>query len=110
MRVVRALYRFQLYCNLFGVGHDSWERNRWDDDENRDIFRIFLRIFKTWEIEEIACIYTFVMKKFDRVFDDIRWDVHQENPKFEGQFRPPAPEGAFNFDSSCQFYLSPFPS
>ncbi|OJJ81534.1 uncharacterized protein ASPGLDRAFT_76120 [Aspergillus glaucus CBS 516.65] len=100
MWVVRALYRFQLYCNLFGVGHDSWERNRWDDDENRDIFRIFPRIFKTWEIEEITCIYTFAMKKFDRVFDDIRWDVHQENPKFEEQFRPPTPEGAFDFDSS----------
>ena len=65
---------------------------------------------KIWEIEEIACIYTFAMKKFDRVFDDIRWDVHQENPKFEGQFRPPTPEGAFDFDSSCQFYPSPFPS
>ncbi|KJK73997.1 hypothetical protein H634G_10728 [Metarhizium anisopliae BRIP 53293] len=50
-------------------------------------------------VEEIACINTFATEKYDRVFSDIRWDVHEENPKFDGQ-RPPTPDGAFDFDNS----------
>ncbi|OJJ87649.1 uncharacterized protein ASPGLDRAFT_63789 [Aspergillus glaucus CBS 516.65] len=84
-RLTRALYRFQLYCNLFGV---SCYRSR----------RQWMLEFES-EVEEIACIYTFAKTTFNQVFDDIRWDVHQDNPRFDGQHRPPTPQGAFNFDS-----------
>ncbi|KAJ5105375.1 hypothetical protein NUU61_002722 [Penicillium alfredii] len=32
---------------------------------------------------------------------DAPWDVNENNPKFDGQ-RPPTPDGAFNFDNSCE--------
>ncbi|RAQ59023.1 hypothetical protein COH20_007123 [Aspergillus flavus] len=69
-RLIRALYRFQL-CYLF----------------------------EPWEVEEISCIYTFAKERYNQIFNDIRWNVHEENPKFEGQ-RPPTPEGAFDLDNS----------
>lgn len=43
------------------------------------------------------------MKKFEEVFDNIRWDVHQENPELEGEDRLPTLEGEFVFISSYQF-------
>lgn len=65
-----------------------------------EIGTIFLDLFEPWEVEEISCIYTFAKERYNQIFNDIRWNVHEENPKFEGQ-RPPTPEGAFDLDNSC---------
>ncbi|ODM19351.1 hypothetical protein SI65_05969 [Aspergillus cristatus] len=97
--IVRALYRFQLHCNLFGVSQYNFFRQRRLKFLDVDILNIFFRVFEPWDVEEIACIYTFTKAKYNQIFDDIRWDVHQENPKFEAQRRPPTPDGAFDFDS-----------
>lgn len=110
-RLLRALYRFQLCCNLFGVGRlrASGEfRLSWQRFQPVDILKLFICLFEPWEVEEIACIYAFASEKYDRVFEDIRWDVHEQNPKFEGQ-RPPTPDGAFDFDNSCKFSPVLFP-
>ena len=95
-RLLRALYRFQLCCNLFGNANYGafWQPML------REILEMFLCIFEPWEVQEIACIYTFSKEKYNQIFNDIRWDVHKENPKFEGQ-RPPTPEGVFNLDHGC---------
>jgi hypothetical protein len=106
-RLLRALYRFQLCCNLFGRGRHGTFRQPKLGFHSVDILKILNCIFEPWEVEEIACIYTFAKEKYDQTFRDIRWDVHEENPRFEGQ-RPPTPEGAFDLDNSCQFV--PFPS
>ena len=58
-----------------------------------------------WEVEEMVCIYVFAKEQFNQIFNDIHWDVHQENPRFEGQDRPPTPDGAFDFDSAGEFSL-----
>ncbi|KAG9236678.1 hypothetical protein BJ875DRAFT_455875 [Amylocarpus encephaloides] len=98
-RLLRALYRFQLCCNLFGVGrHGTYGQLRLAL-RPIDILESFICIFEPWEVEEIACIYSFSKEKYDQIFRDIRWDVHEENPKFEGR-RPPTPEGAFDIDNS----------
>lgn len=104
-RLMRALYRFQLCCNLFGVGSHATSQQPRLGLQSVDILKIFFCIFEPWEVEEIACIYTFAKEKYGQIFRDIRWDVHEENPAFEGQ-RPPTPEGAFDLDNSCQFYLA----
>jgi hypothetical protein len=109
MRLMRALYRFQLCCNLFGKGLHKGPRQSRLDFDSIDILKIFFCIFEPWEVEEIACIYTFAKEKYDQIFRDIRWDVHQENPKFKDQRRPPTPDGAFDLDSSCQFCLPCLP-
>jgi hypothetical protein len=99
MRLLRSLYRFQLCCNLFGKGsHEPLRSQR--EFESVDILRLFVCLFEPWEIEEVVCIYTFAQEKLDQVFRDIYWDVHEDNPKFDGQ-RPPTPDGAFDLDNYC---------
>lgn len=109
MRLVRALYCFQLNCNLLGISryHSVWDRSRWDFDDDSDIFKLFLCIYESWEIEGIACIYKFAEEELDRIFSDIYHDVHPTNPKVEHY--PPTTTGAFDFDSECQSCIpSPF--
>lgn len=101
-RLIRGLYRFQLSCNLFGTTCKRTSLESRLGFQSVDILKIFFCIFEPWEVEEIACIYTFAREKYDQIFGTIRWDVHEKNPKFDGQ-RPPTPEGAFDFDNSCQF-------
>ena len=102
-RVVRSLYRFQLHCTLFGTrGYRIKDRQWWLEFEEMDVLRTFMEIYEPWEIEEIACIYTFAEKRFNQVFDDIHWDVHKDNPRFDNHGRPTTPPGAFNFDSGGQ--------
>ncbi|KAK3935654.1 hypothetical protein QBC46DRAFT_396979 [Diplogelasinospora grovesii] len=98
-RLMRALYRFQLCCNLFGVGRHGTSRQATFRFRSVDILTIFICIFEPWQVEEIACIYTFAEEKYDQIFRDISWDVNEKNPKFDGQ-RPPTPEGAFDLDNN----------
>jgi hypothetical protein len=95
-RLLCALYRFELCCNLFGRGRHGtiWQK---PDFKPEDILKMFICIFEPWEVEEIACMYTFSEEKYVRIFRDILWDVHEENPKFADQ-RPPTPKGAFDFE------------
>lgn len=93
---MRALYRYQLYCNLFGAAIrciGALKCYIWSSDEDEEMFKMFLCIYKSWEIEEIACIYAFVTTKIDSVLDEMRWDVHKDNPRFEGAQRPPTQKG-----------------
>jgi len=112
IRLLRALYRFQLCCNLFGAGRLRASRSfrllspRF---QPVDILKLFICLFEPWEVEEIACIYAFAREKYDLVFEDISWDVNEQNPKFEGH-RPPTPDGAFDFDNSCRCRGSSFRS
>lgn len=101
-RLLRAMYRFQLCCNLFGKGHHGTSLQPRSGFRSVDILKAFVCIFEPWEVEEIACIYAFSKEKYNQIFNDIRWDVDEKNPKFEGQ-RPPTPEGAFDLENSCKF-------
>ena len=65
-----------------------------------------MSIYEPWEVEEMLCIDIFAKANLNQVFNDIHWDVHEENLRFEGQHRPPTPDGAFDFDNSCQSCIS----
>ncbi|KAL6353923.1 hypothetical protein LRP88_12918 [Fusarium phalaenopsidis] len=60
-----------------------------------------LNIIEPWEIEELFAFYQFALNVYDKVFTDIYWDLHPDNPKFDDQGRPPTPDGAFDLDSGC---------
>ena len=77
-RIVRALYRFQLYCNLFGVGR-SKNHTKWLDFYPDSIMRLFLNVFEPWEVEEIACIHNFAKWEVDRFFERISLDVYSNS-------------------------------
>lgn len=101
MRLMRALYRFQLCCNLFGRGRHGIPPGTKPEMDDMDILKHFICIFEPWEVEEICCIYTFSKLQYERIFNDISWDVNEMNPKFDGQ-RPPTPVGAFDLDNGSE--------
>lgn len=72
-RLTRALYRFQLYCNLFGVGHCKSPTRRLEFRDD-DIVRLYLDVFEPWEVEEMACIFVFVT-------------VQRRTPEFTKEFK-----------------------
>lgn len=72
-RIVHALYRFQLYCNLFGVGHCKSPTRRLEFRDD-DIVRLYLDVFEPWEVEEMACIFVFVT-------------VQRRTPEFTKEFK-----------------------
>ncbi|KAM0171185.1 hypothetical protein ACHAPC_011073 [Botrytis cinerea] len=102
MRLQRALYRFQLCCNLFGKNADS---SQWFfqglNFKSVDILTMFLCLFEPWEIEEILCLYTFSKEMYTQIFKEIHWDLDANNPKFDDQGRPPTPTGAFDLDDDA---------
>ncbi|PLB50665.1 hypothetical protein P170DRAFT_406006 [Aspergillus steynii IBT 23096] len=98
-RLLRALYRFQLCCNLFGVGSHEPPRDLPLQFDSIEILNVFFRLFEPWEVEEIVCIYCFAKERYADIFDRISWDVDEKNPKFDGQ-RPPTPDGAFDLGNS----------
>ncbi|KAL2809184.1 hypothetical protein BJX63DRAFT_424024 [Aspergillus granulosus] len=97
-RVTRALYRLQLFSNLFGENHEHpfYPRLRftWND-----VLEILIFLFEPWEVEELHSVYTFAKATYNQIFDEIAWDVDESNPKFDGQ-RPPMPDGAFDLVNS----------
>ena len=72
-RILRAFYRFQLFCNLFGLVHDFTSTYRTLSVEER--LRLFLCIYEPWEIEEIACVDYFAKCKFEEVYRNIELDL-----------------------------------
>lgn len=81
-RIVRALYHFQLYCNLFGVGRYKPVTGRRLNLYPEDIMRLFLNVFEPWEVEEMACIHNFARWEVDQVFRRVSLDVY-ENSKLD---------------------------
>ena len=79
---MRALYHFQLYCNLFGVGRYKPVSVRRLNFEPDDIMRLFLNVFEPWEVEEMACIHNFARWEVDQVFRRVSLDVY-ENSKLD---------------------------
>ncbi|PYH94055.1 hypothetical protein BO71DRAFT_354081 [Aspergillus ellipticus CBS 707.79] len=100
MRVMRAMYRFQLSCNLFGTGDDRSNNGSVQGFYDDYMMKLFQVDFEPWEVEEISSVYEFAKDKILQIFDEIACDVNEYNPKFDGR-RSPTPPGAFDFDSSC---------
>ncbi|KAJ0115656.1 hypothetical protein J7T55_010479 [Diaporthe amygdali] len=74
-RLARATYRYQLLCQLTGPGTKS-------DKPKVDAVLALLRVLEPWEVEELECFLEFVRKTYAKVFDDIRKDLHPDNPDF----------------------------
>ncbi|KAI1980024.1 hypothetical protein LOZ53_006254 [Ophidiomyces ophidiicola] len=99
-RIVRALYRFQVCCNIFGKGYERWRASDFRSIESINISVMYFDLFEPWEVEEIACIHHFITQQFNQIFDAISWDVNEKNPKFANE-RPPTPPGAFHLEDEC---------
>ena len=93
-RILRALYRFQLWCNLHGTSDIAAARDRAVDP--LDMLKYFFEVFEPWETEEISRIHELFLDLYDRIFVKIRWDFDRHSIRFVDA--PPAdrPDGSID--------------
>lgn len=61
IRIFRALYRYQMYTNVFGHSRPTAARITIPSAE---IMHYFLGLFEPWEVEELYCIQIFFKDKY----------------------------------------------
>ncbi|KAK3291496.1 uncharacterized protein B0H64DRAFT_409148 [Chaetomium fimeti] len=93
-RLLRALYRFQLHCNLFGEGR--WGRRGEGEIGWEEQLSLFFSIYQSWEAEELYCIYTLIENKYEEVFAAVQWDANLGSSKSKGRGRPDTPSKVLN--------------
>ncbi|GKZ36426.1 hypothetical protein AbraIFM66950_007498 [Aspergillus brasiliensis] len=107
-RIIRALYRFQLCSNVFGVGPNKDELDlfgmRLGFDQS-EILVLLEDLYEPWELEEINCINVFAETKCQEIHDAVTWDFNEKNPRFDDQERPPTPDGAMDIPQHSKSYL-----
>ncbi|KAI1290533.1 hypothetical protein F5Y03DRAFT_378231, partial [Xylaria venustula] len=96
-RLARAAYRFELLSRVTAVD----ERTDRTLSLNKYL-KAFLNKLEPWEIEELLSFYRFADSQYDRIFNDLRWDLHPDNPRFDNQGRPPTPLGAFDLEDDYE--------
>ncbi|KAF4956879.1 hypothetical protein FGADI_3482 [Fusarium gaditjirri] len=104
-RIMRGLYRFQIFSNLFGAARDVGFHygDRLLGSEER--LNLFLDDFTAWEIEEMLCINAFMHAKYDSVFQEIQWDLHPDNPSFDVvRTGPHTPPGAYHLVNHSEYH------
>lgn len=88
-RIVRAIYRVQLWCNLFGYGPGpslgGLDKSTCADATGEEIACIFFETFEPWEIEEMLCIYEPVRLTFAHLFEDMRTDLLEYDKTHKGE-------------------------
>lgn len=71
-RTRRALYRFQLYCNLNFRDVVDFHPGRWVREmRNYRLGRSFFNPFSPWVNEQLACVHDYLEGVLSRTFDDI---------------------------------------
>ncbi|KAI0973597.1 hypothetical protein F4678DRAFT_405526 [Xylaria arbuscula] len=94
VRLARAAYRFELLSRVTAVD------KRTDRTLSLNKYlKAFLNKLEPWEVEELVSFYQFAESQYDIIFNDIRWDLHPDNPRFADQDRLPTPLGAFDMES-----------
>lgn len=91
-RIIRAFYRFEIFCHLFGG--TQFESSAFLGSY---IQQLFFSEFEPWEVEEICCIYSFVKEKYEQIIVEVKWDFDPGNPKFKDDLEF-EPEGSFEID------------
>ncbi|KAF5582554.1 hypothetical protein FPANT_8485 [Fusarium pseudoanthophilum] len=96
-RIARGLYRFQIFCSLFGPasGGDNYFYDDMILNADRRLQQL-LDLYEAWEIEEILCINAFVHAKYRPLLEQVEWDLNPDNPSFDDKRSGPyTPPGAF---------------
>ncbi|RMD44030.1 hypothetical protein DV735_g1076, partial [Chaetothyriales sp. CBS 134920] len=72
IRVLRALYRFQTFCHLFGRNKGQ----RVGGFDLHQIIEVFFGLFEPWEAEAVGCIELFVRDKYEDIFHEVKEDIN----------------------------------
>ncbi|KAF2153405.1 hypothetical protein K461DRAFT_312788 [Myriangium duriaei CBS 260.36] len=95
-RILRAIYRFQLGCNLFSKWDIKDGVTKWPSFSQEEICDLFLFKFEPWEIEEILCIHYQVTEFCDQILTSVQKDLDPENPRFDNDRKSWDPVGSFD--------------
>lgn len=75
LRIYRALYHLQIFCNLCGHRTDS-EHSMIRITDSLDRTQL-LSHFPAWRVEEMLCIHKFAMDIYDQIFHQVSCDVNK---------------------------------
>ncbi|KAK3305233.1 uncharacterized protein B0T15DRAFT_555182 [Chaetomium strumarium] len=83
-RIMRALYRFELWCNLYGAGSDACPNYPpLPRGGPIGLLENFFEVYQPWEREEIACVYTMLFEMYEGIFDDVRLRFEEDDKALE---------------------------
>lgn len=101
IRIFRALYRYETFCHLFGRN----KGRRHDAFRAEEINEMFLCLFDPWEAEAIGCIDLFMRDKYKYIFEEVKWDLSDENPKYQWANGVLNPWDSFNIAGEWHDYM-----
>lgn len=84
MRILRAMYRFQLHGHIFGS--QGRTRPRFEDDPYvsiDDVTRLFFNLFEPWEFEEIASFEYHAYNVWNAICMTFGDEIRETSPLFE---------------------------
>ena len=92
MRIQRAMYRFQIVCDVFGnrLTHGNLSTNR---PRHLGCLR-FLSGYEPWEIEEILCINAFFQEQYEQRISQVAGDLNPDSRRFHSSPPLGGPEDA----------------
>ncbi|RAO73515.1 uncharacterized protein BHQ10_009527 [Talaromyces amestolkiae] len=84
-RFLRALCRLQIFANVLGYperGFDlSTKDEYWNDDADTEIeneaYSLFYGTLPLWEIEEMGCVWSYLMTKYGPISEEISKDLRR---------------------------------
>ncbi|KAK3902868.1 hypothetical protein C8A05DRAFT_33406 [Staphylotrichum tortipilum] len=82
-RITRALYRFQLYCNLWGAGERSGPPRAVAGVAVEERLEWFFCLLRPWEVEEVDCVYTVLDAKYEEWFEAVKEGVFKGKRKLD---------------------------
>lgn len=95
-RCLRAVYRFQLLCNVVRPIPGSHRGDRAHRAE------LVFHALSPWEVEELFAVYQFAQAVYDHSFIKIEDEVRLDHLRFFDRDRPPTPDGAFEVHVECK--------
>jgi hypothetical protein len=114
LRLFRAFYRVQLYCNLYGISMNCDEMDSANRRSQRrqtflgpeEIASMFLSRFSDWEAEEIACVKDYMISKYTGILAECEKDLARDSLRFEEAFQesPATPNGCYDVSPECKYY------
>lgn len=77
LRLHRAIYRFQIYCNFFGNNPCMPQIDAWGGwARAHHPIKRFLPSFPPWEVVEIGCVWQYLMKRWPFIVKELSYTKH----------------------------------
>ncbi|KAG8165663.1 hypothetical protein KVR01_004215 [Diaporthe batatas] len=83
VRIVRALYHVQMWCNIFGYGADPDKEPASVPPE--EVPCMFHETFEPWEVEEMLCIFQHMKSVINDLFHEMRDDLLRYDEQHRGE-------------------------